>query len=282
MAAPARSLCQATVCSHRVCPNYAGGPFYDQYCFKHTSSKRVQPDPETCQVCLEDMPVEYRTGCCKSVFCRSCLTNHSKAGGVDCPKCRAPMGLDQDGEEYLWLNLTYQSKALKKDLKGIPFLGSKEALGQHMISRMDAEKAELEGVVKKMCDDMMKAVQDTYAERVAQWNNNTDGWQDMLWDDAQAVPRMVENINVIRSARYKDREMGKAGLRLVKAVRETLERLTQNDILDAEETLMPVVRTMTDEDEGEEDSEDSEEDDDYEDSESSEGEDAWETESGSV
>jgi hypothetical protein len=284
---PVRPLCQATVCNHRVCPYYAGGAFYSRFCFKHTSEKRIQPDPETCQVCLEDMPVQFRTSCCKSAFCRDCLKKHAKVGGTDCPKCRAPMRLDPDSGEYMWLNLNYQAKLLKKKVKEATFLESPEAMNAHILKLMDKEKHELEDTAKKMYDEMMKAIQDSYAERVAQWNNNTDGWKDDTWKYASAVPRMMENLNLVRSARHKDEAMARVGLRLATEIREALDDATPKDILDMSEDVQDFVQRLTEDAEAsedgdggedEEDEEDEEEDGDYED----DDEEEWETESEST
>jgi len=259
-----------------ICPNYSGGLFFEHFCHRHTSKKRVQPDPETCAVCFEDMPVEYRTGCCKRVFCKDCLTKHQKAGGTACPNCRAPMGYALESVEYQWMNLRYHATKLSKRVKETEYLKSKEALSTHILALMDKQKAEALEEIKKEYDERVKEIEEGHAQHSAAWINNTDNYRDDFWKDAENVRHTVSNLSLLRSSRFPSHAMADAGMRLVKEANETIENVLEcEDIMgiiyaddDEMQEIANVIRQRL---EGtEEDAEDEEEDSDYEEEEDEE------------
>jgi len=225
-----RKMCKGLLAGKHagdICPNYAGGPFYEHFCHKHTSKKRIQPDPETCAVCFEDMPVEYRTACCKRVFCRDCLTKHQKAGGTACPNCRAPMGLSMESVEYEWLNLRYHAMKFSKRVKETEYLKSSDALSKHVLGLMDKQKAEALEDAKKEYDERVKEIEEAHTQHNAAWINNTDGYRDDFWKDAETVRHTVSNLSLLRSSRFPSHAMAEAGMRLLKDAEEIMENVLE-------------------------------------------------------
>ena len=310
MASSQRQMCKAVLTGKHagdICPNYAGGPFYEHYCHKHTAKTRIQPDPDTCSVCLEDVPVEYRTGCCKRTFCKDCLSKHQKAGGTTCPSCRAPMGYDRDSVEYQWLNLRHSAGVLAKRVKTTKYLATKDVLGTHMVGLMDTQKAKALDEAKKIYDEHVKEIEDAHAMYNNAWINNTDNYREDLWKDAERVRHTVSNLAILRSSRFPDTTMAEMGMRMVKEATEMLDDVFETDdvmnIFYADEEdeeanddqvngLINAIRERLqddeddDEDEEDDDEEDDEEDDDDSDSEEKSGsgaeagaeEDQWEDE----
>jgi hypothetical protein len=284
MATPQRQMCKAILAGKHagdLCPNYAGGPFFEHYCHKHTAKTRIQPDIDTCSVCLDDVPVEYRTGCCKRTFCRDSLSKHQKVGGTTCPSCRAPMGIDRDSVEYQWLNLRHRAGALAKRVKTTKYLASKEALGTHMLALMDTQKAKALEDAKKSYDEHVKEIEEGHAMYSNAWINNTDNYREDLWKDAERVRHTVSNLAILRSSRFPDTTMAEMGMRMVKEATETIDDVFESEdvmgILYADEEemegFMDALRERLAEgiagaEEGEEDSD--EEDSDYSDDEEEE------------
>jgi len=247
MATPQRQMCKAILTGKRagnICPNYAGGPFFEHYCHKHTAKTRVQPDHGTCSVCQEDMPVEYRTGCCKCVYCKDCLSKHQKAGGTTCPTCRAPMGVDRDSVEYQWLNLRHSAGVLAKRVKTTKYLASKDALGAHMLALMDTQKAKALEEAKKSYDEHVKEIEEGHAMYSNAWVNNTDNYREDLWKDAERVRHTVSNLAILRSSRFPDTTMAEMGMRMVKEATETID-----DVFESED-VMGILYADEDEMEG--------------------------------
>lgn len=271
MASP-RKMCKGLMTGKHagdICPNYAGGPFFEHFCHKHTAKTRTQPDPETCAVCFDDMPVEYRTACCKRVFCRSCLTKHQKAGGTACPNCRAPMGLDRESVEYAWMNLGYHAKKFSKRIKDAAYLTSVEALGTHILGLLDKQKADALEDAKKEYEERVKEIEEAHTLHVATWINNTDGYRDNFWRDAETVRHTVSNLSLLRSSRFPSHAMAEAGMQMLKEAGEIMENVLDCDDLmgvsyaDEEEMsqLVDAIRERIQErTEGAEDAEEDEED----------------------
>lgn len=226
-----RRLCKALLTGKHegdICPYYTGGPFYEHFCVKHTSKKRVEPDPETCTVCFETMPVEFRTSCCKSVFCRSCLIKHIKAGGTTCPKCRAPMGLALDSVEYQWLNLRYHAKQFSKRVKDAAYLTSQETLNTHILSCFDAQKEEALAHAKQAYEAHIKEIEEAYQTQCNAWNNNTEQYRDELWSHAQHIRHTVSNVSLLRSSRYPDALMAEAGLNMIHEATAVMDEILES------------------------------------------------------
>jgi len=264
-------MCKATLSDGAICPNYAGGPFYEHFCYEHTAKTRVQPDPDTCGVCFEDMSVEYRTSCCKRVFCRACLTKHKNAGGLNCPACRAPMGLDVDSVEYAWENLRYQALKFSRRVKDTPFLASKDALSTHVLGLMDKQKADALEDARAVYDEQVKAIEDTYTHYNAAWINNTDNYRDEFWKDAEYVRQTVSNISLLRSSRFPSKLMADAGLSMINDATEVLTNVLESDDLMGlneadEEQMTDLVDAIRRHIEGDEEGDEEEEDDDEDDS----------------
>lgn len=274
-----RKMCKGLLAGKNqgdICPNYAGGPFYEHFCHKHTAKKRVQTDTDTCAVCFEDMLVEYRTSCCKRVFCRECLTKHQKAGGTTCPNCRAPMGLSTESVEYAWLNLRYHATKFSKRVKGIEYLKSSEALGTHILGMLDKQKADALEDAKKEYEERVKEIEETHTQYNAAWINNTDGYRDAFWKDAETVRHTVSNLSLVRSSRFPSHAMAEAGMRLVKDAEEIMENVFEcEDLMEikyAEDEMNELMDAIRERLQGTEDAEedgDEEEDSDYEDTEGS-------------
>lgn len=242
-----RRLCKSVLRNGDICPNYAGGPFYEHFCYLHTSKARIQPDPETCGVCFDDMPVEYRTSCCKNVFCRKCLTKHGKAGGKACPSCRAPMGLDAESIEYAWQNLRYRALKFGKRVKEAPYLASKDALSKHILTLMDKQKEDALAEARRAYDEEVKSIEETYTHYNAAWINNTDNYRDDFWKDAEYVRHTVSNIALLRSSRFPSKLLADAGIQMITDATETLDMVLESeDIMGLEEAVDEQMNDLVD------------------------------------
>jgi hypothetical protein len=124
---------------------------------------------------------------------------------------------------------------------------------------------------KKEYEERVKEIEEAHTQYSAAWINNTDGYRDAFWNDAETVRHTVSNLSLVRSSRFPSHAMAEAGMRLVKDAEEIMENVFECEDLmgityadDEMDELMGVIRERLQGTEEEE-----EEDSDYEDTEGS-------------
>ncbi len=198
-----RPICHSTAPSgDKVCRYFAGSGSFNRYCFHHTKPRPdlwtpwapCAPAVEQCNVCLEEMPVQFRTSCCRKAYCLPCLVKHSKSDGpaaARCPTCREPMALAHGSAVFLLRNLKFRARHLRTAVHAAGFLASKETLDAHMQALMAAEKARREAAAKQQYDDALAAIDERHTAVLRHWTTNADKCKDCMWDRRM---RVVEGI----------------------------------------------------------------------------------------
>jgi hypothetical protein len=274
-----RKLCNAMLDEMSLCPMYTGTDPFQRHCFMHTSRKHTEKKESKCGVCWTETPeTQFRVSCCKQAFCTKCLRRHTATGGTGCPLCRAPMGLDPEGVEARMRDLQFANTELKREIRGMLFLESREALEEHMKTLMDKQKERAFKDAAEAYEEEKRDIEAAYAAANAAWINNTENWRENVWSAAQTVFHTPENVNVLRSAPHPTLILAAAGKALVAQAHILINQaINPTDVL-----LLGEI----DEDDNEDDDEDYEDDDDMDEDEEEEDEeededdeydDAWET-----
>ena len=62
------------------------------FCFQHSPLNKLED--KTCSICLDEIKDPIKMGGCTHVFCKGCITESVMHSNMNCPYCRANVGMD--------------------------------------------------------------------------------------------------------------------------------------------------------------------------------------------
>ena len=62
------------------------------FCFQHSPLNKLED--KTCSICLDEIKDPIKMGGCTHVFCKGCISESVIHSNMNCPYCRANVGMD--------------------------------------------------------------------------------------------------------------------------------------------------------------------------------------------